>query len=161
MAFLTPTYRPYRIHPALRRCLAVLLLATVSLTPSASRANNPEASAEYYVKAAFLYHFTKFVRWPGFGKDFTLCIAGQDPFHNALTILEGETVQNIPIRIQRQIEAKNWSGCHILYLAPSLKSRWRTLAKKLQKQPILTVSDMPDFAEKGGMIGFVTLNQRV
>lgn len=54
---------------------------------------------EYAVKAAYLYNFAKFVEWPpeAFASDdapLWICIAGANPFGDALTMLSGKRVEN-------------------------------------------------------------------
>jgi hypothetical protein len=56
------------------------------------------ASSEYQVKAAFLFHFAQFVDWPaeafkGADSPLTYCTVGEDPLHGALdAALSGKTV---------------------------------------------------------------------
>ena len=54
------------------------------LTPASARAQSDDR-AEYSVKLAFLYNFTKFVEWPAEafpdrGAPLNICLVGQDPF---------------------------------------------------------------------------------
>src|SRR6187549_2491999 len=71
------------------------LLITVLLAALQADAAT-ETAAEYDVKAAFLYNFTKFVEWPSWAfhddrSTVRLCVLGEDPFGGSLQELaEGE-----------------------------------------------------------------------
>ncbi len=44
----------------------------------------------------------------------------------------------------------------VLFFNPSLKHRWPHLRPRLESLPILTVSDMDDFGQLGGMVAIKT-----
>jgi hypothetical protein len=46
------------------------------------------------------------------------------------------------------------SGCHILFIGYSAKDHLTELFKFVHKKPVLTISDMQGFANRGGMINF-------
>ena len=55
-----------------------------------------QTAAEYDVKAAFLYNFTKFVDWPPASfpdpNSLKICVLGDDPFGGSLETVAGEQV---------------------------------------------------------------------
>ena len=130
----------------------------VLLTLSALAQSKP---SEYAVKAAYLYNFGKFVRWPGESKpgrnaNFSICVLGQDPFGAALdATVEGETIAGKPAVVKRVASAHDATSCNILYISPSERGRLPEILAVLGKDSTLTVSDLPNFAERGGMIEFV------
>ena len=68
----------------LRACLC-LIACLLAWNPSAARSQDEER-AEYTLKLAFLYNFTKFVEWPAdtypdAGSPLAICIVGEDPFN--------------------------------------------------------------------------------
>ena len=61
-------------------------------------------------------------------------------------------------RIDRPEQA---DGCRILFISPMPNDRLATALQMLQSKPLLTVSDMSDFSNRGGMIQFVLQGDKV
>lgn len=114
--------------------------------------------SEYEVKAAFLYNFTRFVSWPHTGntsEPLEVCVFGDDPFEDLLDPLRGRKSQGREVQLRYPDNAANLSGCNVLYIAQSQSRNLGELLKLAQQQGMLTVSDLPDFVRKGGMVGYV------
>lgn len=135
-----------------------LTLALILLAPSFSDA---EPSLEYKIKAGYLYNFTKFISWPKDGeRTFNLCILAADPFGNLIDAIEEHTALNRPIKVFRLGELATDPHCHIVFV----KAFGQSLARLRNYQNLyntLTVSEQPNFAEQGGMIGFVNRNDKI
>ena len=122
---------------------------------------------DFQVKAAYLYNFGRFVEWPTQtaatrGDAFTVCVLGQDPFGPALdATLAGGTIGGKRV-IAKRISGPQESGnCQILFFSFAEDGRLNKIMEAIDKQAVLTVSDMPQFAERGGMIQFVLEGNRV
>lgn len=148
---------------ARRRLLLGLLIGiTYAGGHGAGAAERPEPE----VKAAFLYNFGKYVRWPRTGRAtngvFVIAVLGADPFGPALDdIASGNQIDSRPIAIKRVATEKELEDCEIVYISDSEGPRLEQILAALQGSPILTVSDIPQFVERGGMIGLVTVDRRV
>ncbi|HEY5552298.1 MAG TPA: YfiR family protein [Opitutaceae bacterium] len=113
----------------------------------------------YDVKAAFLYNLITFTDWPS--KAFTstespyvIGLVGEDPFGPALDlIVDGEKIKGRPLVVRRFERVESVHQCHILFISASESSRTAEILSRLEGLPVLTVSDMPGFAERGGAIG--------
>jgi len=121
---------------------------------------------EYAVKAAYLYNFAKYVEWPpkvftDAGAPLWICIVGDNPFGDALATLSGKMVENHPVETHTLSTAASFSPCHIVFISRTEQGRFKALLTKLNRLPILTVSDISDFAQAGGMIGLVETEQRI
>ena len=122
---------------------------------------------DYDVKAAYLYNFGRFVEWPGKvaatqGGSFTVCVLGQDPFGPSLdATLAGETIGGKAVVARRISSAQESDNCQILFLSLTEASRLNKIITDLNKKPVLTVSDMPQFLKSGGMIQFVLEEKRI
>ena len=122
---------------------------------------------DYDVKAAYLYNFGRFVEWPGKvaatqGGSFTVCVLGQDPFGPSLdATLAGETIGGKAVVARRISSAQESDNCQILYLSLTEASRLNKIIAELDRKSVLTVSDMPQFVNRGGMIQFVLEGGRV
>ena len=139
--------------------IAWMLVAVPCLLAQSSK------PTDYDVKAAYLYNFGHFVEWPvnvASAKSFTVCVLGQDPFGPVLdATLAGETIAGKRVAAKRISTLDESGSCQILFLSPAEEARLNTLIKALSRQAVLTVSDMPEFAKRGGMIQFVLEGKRV
>jgi len=131
-------------------------------------ASAPDHEArEYQVKAVFLFNFAQFVEWPpdafpGATEPFVIGILGNDPFGPYLDeTVRGEKVNNRSISIVRFARTEDIKTCHILYISRSEAGRLEQILAALRGRSILTVSDVEQFAHFGGMIRFVTENNKV
>ncbi len=153
------------------RCQYFTLLLLVSLWFSLGigargvEAQSPRAQ-EYMVKLGYLYNFAKFVEWPlqdtlNSNTPITVCILGKNPFGPELVSIQNKTVQDRPIAVRQLQNKASFQACHILFIAKSERQRLPEILAKLDGLPVLTVSDIPGFAQAGGMVGLVEDNRRV
>lgn len=134
-------------------CVAGALLCTLAR-------GAPAKYEEYEVKAAFLYKFIHFVRWPDRVLEtleeeaaFGIGILGKDPFGNTLDqLVRGKKRDARPVRIFRGREFSELSECFVLFIAKSETDRVGRLLDLTREKPVLTVSEIPGFAKKGGII---------
>jgi len=122
----------------------------------------------YDGEATYLYQFAKFVQWPGGNRSadqsasFTICVLGRDPFGPILdSTVKGESVGNAPITVKRIASGEDVGACQIVFIAASEENRLARTLMPLAKLPTLTVSDIPNFADHGGMIGLLLMDNRV
>ena len=120
---------------------------------------------EYQVKAIFLFNFTQFVDWPRSAepeRSIAICILGEDPFGSYLDdALRGEHVDNRALVVRRYRRAEDIENCQVLFISQSESSRIDAALARVRDSGTLTVSDARDFSERGGMVGFVTDDNRV
>lgn len=155
------TRRAERCSRRLSAALLACWLLTVPLLGQNSRPN------EYEVKAAYLFNFGKFLGTPlpttaPLHARFEICVLGHDPFGPVLdATLAGEQINGQEVvarRIQKPQEALT---CQILFISTSEESRLKAILIVLHDAPVLTVSDIQDFASEGGMIHFILEQDRV
>jgi hypothetical protein len=101
---------------------------------------------EYQVKAAYLYNFGRFVKWPSgvaAGKnDFAVCVLGQDPFGPTLdSTLTGETLDGKPVVIRRLAKPQDAADCRILFVSLTEERRLKEILAAIERAGVLTVSD--------------------
>jgi|HubBroStandDraft_2_1064218.scaffolds.fasta_scaffold42881_2 hypothetical protein len=146
-----------------RAAILVVLLLPLCPTPVAAQ---KAGATESQVKAAYLYNFGKFVRWQtdriGSPQTLTICVLGKDPFGAVLdATVEGESIDGKKITVKRLSTIQDLTSCSILFIATSEESRLGPVLSAAQHQGLLTVSDIPHFAEHGGIIGFVMLQDKI
>lgn len=136
----------------------LLLAGLLATTPLPGQT----ALREYDVKAAFLYNFVTFTEWPAGAfsqtdSPFVIGILGEDPFGSILDqIVHGEQVRKRALVVRRFKRVEDARSCQLLFISASEGSRTGAILRRLQGCPVLTVGDIPGFAERGGAIGFVT-----
>lgn len=119
----------------------------------------PDESA---VQAAFVLNFAKFTEWPpasqpGRQGAMLLCQFGvRDELTQAFRALEGRPLQGVSIQWRKVNRLDDARGCHVLFIAESGLSM-----VQLGALPVLTVSDLPGFAQQGGVIGLVRQSGRL
>jgi hypothetical protein len=122
---------------------------------------------EYKLKAAMLYHLTRFVEWPTTAyldrhSPILLCILGRDPFANSINSTLSEETDNGRLVLIRHLQSeKEIPGCHILYISSSERKTAARIFSTLTGSSILTVGEMAQFAAHGGMIQFSLEEQHV
>jgi hypothetical protein len=130
------------------------------------RAQQPKVT-ENQVKATYLYNFGRFVQWPpnvaaAQDNSFPICVLGQDPFGPTLdSTLAGESLDGKPVVARRISRAQEVGDCRILFISSTEENHLKQILAALENTLVLTVSDMPDFSRRGGMIQFVLEGSRV
>lgn len=123
------------------------------------------ALPEYQVKAAIIYKVARFVIWPeetGATNDLAFCVLGKDPFGPALDALSDKQLAGHTVAPRRLGAGPvSTDGCDIVFVAASESRRLSAILAQLAKKPILTISDIPNFADQGGMVGLVTRDNRI
>jgi hypothetical protein len=125
-----------------------------------------EAQEERLLKAAFIYNFAKFTRWPAGAlsvEDTTLnlCVVGEDSLVAELVLLGGKMVRGHPISIKSVKDRQNQGNCHILYIAVSEQQRFAKIVESVRGEPVLTVSELPHFGREGGIIELFREDDRI
>lgn len=152
-----------------RRLLALWSIATLGFhffAGTALLAQQPKPN-EYQVKATYLYNFGRFIRWPetalaGKGDSFSVCVLGQDPFGPVLdSTLAGEALDGKPVVLRRLSKPQDAGDCRILFISTTEEKHLKEILAALDEGGVLTVSDMPSFTRRGGMIQFVLEGDRV
>jgi hypothetical protein len=143
------------------------MAVVVALAGSAAGGIQAQRRPEYQVKAAYLYGFSRFVEWPASapaagGPAFVLCVLGDDPFGRELDgVTVGAVMKDKPVSIRRISQLDESGPCHTLFISASEGDRLGNILETLDHRPVLTVSDAPQFAQRGGMIGFFLDGSRV
>jgi hypothetical protein len=121
------------------------------------------ATGIYPLLSAYIYNFTQLTTWPSgaIGDDFTVCVAGDDPFGSVLNPIGDKTVNGKDITIKRYDRDDDLSGCAVLFIAESEKNNLKTILAPLRKAPVLTMSNIEGFSNKGGMVEFKRESNKV
>jgi hypothetical protein len=134
-----------------------------------SMISSPHAQVfrEYDLKALFLYNFAQFVEWPmeafpTADAPIVIGVIGLDRFGKSLDdTTRNHAVQRRKLTIARYRKLAEVQGCHILFIDRSQASTLDQILGNLRGKPILTVSDIDGFADRGGMIEFITDEKKI
>ena len=144
-------------NPATRSIAAVVL--AVAMVPAFAQ-DAGDATLEYQIKATFLYTVAKFVDWPAAKSDPTaplrVGVYGKDPFGPLLErAFQGKTVNGRPLVIERLKSLDQAGHYHILFISSGEKKRLDRILGSLTDEGVMTISDMANFAEQGGVVNLV------
>lgn len=122
-----------------------------------------QASAES-TKAGFVYNFIKYTAWPAGGEpqgDVRVCTLRANALQGQLSRLQGLKVGELSVTVVRPSGPEEWGRCQVLYVSSADADRVETVLRFLARKPVLTISDLPDFAQQGGMIELREVDQRI
>ena len=152
--------------PARRSQWRLLLPLLVALCAAGPLSASEPVSTEYKLKSVLLYKLTRFVEWPEQltrrpGR-FKICLLGRDDFGPALQALEkyqvaGSSIQVLRFKQSEQVD----TDCRIVFISASKQPFIKSIIKRLDPYPILTVGESSDFSAQGGMIQFVLENKKI
>lgn len=161
MAVLREGWRQWRAQGV--RKLTLLVTGMAGLWATSSLA----AAPEYQLKAVFLFQFSQFVEWPAtsFAQDgapFSMCVLGEDPFNQYLDdAVRDEQVGGRPFVVKRYQRVEQVENCQILFIAQPSRLPLESTLSALHERSILTVADSRAFADRGGVIEFVTVDNKL
>lgn len=139
--------------------LTVVYLLATGLYCSAAEATREK------IQAAYLYRFMEFVEFPGDtaagSAKFCLCVMGDERLGEALaSSVEGKSIAGRAVEVRSPSSAKEARACHLLFLT----GRKPAVARQLQDlgpEPVLTVSDIPEAQQDGGVVTFSLKNNQM
>ena len=158
MKILTRILKISRNLPLITKGLVAICLVISFPSFNAAAQSNP--TNEYQLKAVFIYNFTRFINWPpdAFADDedpFVIGVLGDERLSAYLNLLiKGEKLNNRTIIVRNYKNIKEMGACHILFISDEWVSKIKNRILTINRQNTLTVSDVPNFAKMGGIIGF-------
>lgn len=128
----------------------------------AARSPSQNAPSEYQLKAAYIYHFAEFVRWPSEklkedAAPFVIGVLGANPFGDILRrTVHGKFLNTHPIVVKDFVSAVEAArGCEVLFVSSSEKDHLAAIFATLHGANVLTVGESDQFLDDGGVINFV------
>ena len=148
----------------LRFCLALSVMLLLCLSLTAYGQNSVDR--EYRVKAAFIYNFARFTTWPAdafSGPDSPLCICifGEDYFGNSFAQFNGKKIKDRKLVFKKTNTLPDDPDCQVVFISKSEKKSLPQVLQKLAGKPVLLVSDIENFADMGGTIGLLKLDNKI
>ena len=127
-----------------------------------------DVQREQQIKAAFVYNFLQFVRWPddafkGDKAPFIVAVIDNDAFFDAVSAaVRGKTVNGRSIEVKRFMAPADLPECHVVFVG-GVADRDRTadLLRRATGKSVLTVGESEGFTRAGGVIRFFTENNKM
>ena len=137
---------------------AVALAAFVLGVPAAADTHAP---LERAVKAAFVYKFLAYIDWPAHAFEtpsapLVIGVVGAEAIARELDdAVAGRSIGEHPVAVRRLREGDSPAGVHVLFVGRTENARLPALAKSLQGQPTLIVTETPGALNAGSAINLV------
>ena len=132
------------------------------------------ALSEDQIKTAYVFNFIKFTEWPAgviTNNKITLCVAGSNSLDGALATLDGRKVEGHELHVVHYASENLFDGqpiadrtlksCQVLFIGESEQHLFNSIIHFLDDSPVLTISDINDFAESGGCIGLLYRENKI
>jgi hypothetical protein len=133
--------------------LFIVLFASSLCCAAAARGQDVTESS---LKAAFIHNFVKFTQWPldvlPPAAPLAACVLGDAAFGDVLSsYVKGHPIDGHEIVVSRVTSQEAARSCHVLYVSGVTAARAALIVGDLNGAPVLTLSDMDQFAQTGGM----------
>ncbi|MFT5366958.1 MAG: hypothetical protein ACI8V2_001913 [Candidatus Latescibacterota bacterium] len=132
-----------------------------AVNSNASAADEEKLSA---LKAAFVYNFIKYVRWPETteGDIIYVGILGDNPLAKPLReISEKRQVRGKRLEVKVFSDGKAIESCEILFVSADHVAELDTFRERLEASHVLLIGDTKGLVEKGVAINFVLAKERL
>jgi hypothetical protein len=122
---------------------------------------------EYQIKAVFLFNFAQFVEWPStaFASDqdpLIIGVLGENPFGSYLeNVVSGEKIKGHSLVVHYYKNSDDVKNCHILFINKNSINNVNAFLSNLREKNILTVSDASNFIQQGGIVRFISKNNKI
>lgn len=159
------------VHPRDRRIVSVFsgvftILLLFCWLPRIA-AQTVEPVTEESVKAAYLYRFAEYVRWPAGGLEksaglLTIAIAGDAHLANELqAVTRDRTVDGRPVAVRELTAGGQLEDVHILFVSAESMNDFPRLSETARRHAVLLVTESPDALQLGSVINFKPVDRRV
>jgi len=137
-----------------RKIIAALLFILLSASDTFG---DTQRYTEYKIKAGYIYNFARFIKWPEKSfennpNSFLLCLVEGDPFGNQFQKVEGKSITGRKLTVKRLKSNDNLKQCQILFIPAAEKAHMSSIIKSLDNSHVLTVGDIRNFHQIGGMV---------
>jgi len=146
----------FRLHNLFNVSALCFAIASTAIFFGSSISPVRAAEKSYSVdrlKAAYIYNFSKYVKWPNHYERFYICFTGVGESIEIYESVDGLAVGSKTVRVKSFDPIPSLEealDCHIIYFGVEAAAEQEELVKHLLEKPVLTVT------EKAGL-GIVTM----
>jgi len=115
------------------------------------------------LEAAYTFHFLNLISWERPSPLLNFCVLGDSNAGERMqSALRDKTVHGQRIQTHRIGDDADAAPCDAVYISgASHGGQVAALLKRYESSATLTISDVPEFAQGGGVIGFVVIEDRL
>jgi hypothetical protein len=146
----------------------VLAAAGPAMTQQRGQPALPAAGvySESEVKAAFLYHFGTYVQWPTALRSedapITIAVLGAPAVARELEVfLPGRKIEGRPVQTRRLARIQDLRTEEVVFIGSEHNGQLAEIIGAASGKPVLIVTDAPDGLDRGAMVNFQLVNERV
>jgi hypothetical protein len=153
--------------PAMKRTMRCMGLSAMVLCLCLSAgAAGAEPPREARIKAVLILRLLKFIDWPADNlpratDSLQICTWGDSPTEAALQSLQGQKIREREVRMRKLASPLDTRACHVLFVSESVRDVTTAQLLNSGQPAVLTISDMPDFKKRGGIITLVRQDNRI
>lgn len=148
--------------------VSLIGLLIVGATSHSVSAQEPLVDREAKIKAAYLYQFIRYVRWPrdafdGAKSPIVVGSIGGDPVNTYLAaIAKSRSAGSRQLVYQPISNITAARACHIVFVSDSADRKTvESIIRDLGDEPVLLVGEEPRFLDRGGIICFMVVNNKI
>jgi len=145
--------------------ISVFKIALIALIGTCSFSLHAQIVRDDALKASYLVNFLEFVTWDQLpNKGHTIGVLNSEGVASrikAISLGRIGDLKNRQIRVEHFSQAKEISKVSLLFIARGNQMQWAELVELSEKQNFILIGEEDGFLEAGGVIQFVTVNNRI
>jgi hypothetical protein len=147
--------------------LLVSLCLIWTVAPGAFAQSPLDGASEERVKAAYLYKLPNYVEWPSHSfamndSPYVIGVVEAGTVANELIkISNGRRINNRSVVVRKLRSGEAPEGVHLLFVGRAERAGFAQLAKSVQSQPILIVTETDGALGQGSTINFLKVDDRI
>lgn len=141
----------------------LILIIVISFSTSGTSAEN---SLKHEIQSAFVYKFIKFIDWENsshIDDEGNICVSvlGKGSINGPISKINQKEVKGNKINVWFINSLDELKECKILFIPPEINFDIKNHSEHLKSIGVLTISEKKNFAQSGGIINFITVNNRL
>lgn len=124
-------------------------------------AGGAQPTGEQSLKVAFVFNFITFTQWPHSRETLLFCTQGAQPLDWQFAQFKGQSVNGRTLDVRHNVPSGEWHACDVLFLSKSDAAVADSVQRILGNRPTLTIADLPDYVQNGGMIALRVEGKRL
>ncbi len=140
----------------------IIVLVTI-LNPLAAQ---PDSVDEYAAKAVLAFNFARYTDWPKSAiaaspDSLRVCVVGDDTLVRSFQGISGRRIGERSIQVTALRGRDRPSKCDLIFINSRDRSVIAHLFSDIRDLPILTIGEIPDFADYGGIINLYRSDNKI
>lgn len=136
--------------------LALALWCLLPMARGTANATAGENQEQDRIRAAFVFNFCKFVRWPEDEPSrLVLGVMAEPDDQDSFASIAGKQVRQTSIEVRNLARGQDPADCRLLFISDEEAADLPAILAQVGDRPVLTVSEMEDFCRRGGIIQLV------